>query len=182
MGKEIDLSHDNLISSIDYNEITGVFVWKKKVETDGHKIAWNKKYAGKEAGTVGLYMGKKYRSIQINGIPYLAHRLAWFYKNKAWPDKVDHEDGNGLNNSYENLRNTTMQGNQRNRRMSKNNKSGITGVCWSKTHKRWLSSIKIDRQPQHLGVYEDKFEAICARKSAENYYGFHENHGMNRPL
>ena len=32
-----------------------------------------------------------------------------------------------------------------------------------------------------LGCFKDKFEAICARKSAEFKYGFHMNHGINLP-
>ena len=30
--------------------------------------------------------------------------------------------------------------------------------------------------------WNQKFEACCARKSAENKYGFHKNHGTVRPL
>jgi len=29
---------------------------------------------------------------------------------------------------------------------------------------------------KYLGSYQDIFEAICARKSAEHKYGFHRNH------
>jgi hypothetical protein len=28
-----------------------------------------------------------------------------------------------------------------------------------------------------LGYFSDKFEAICVRKSADNKYDFHSNHG-----
>jgi len=37
--------------------------------------------------------------------------------------------------------------------------------------------IRTDNTEKYLGLFESFFEACCVRKSAENKYGFHENHG-----
>ena len=39
---------------------------------------------------------------------------------------------------------------------------------------RWQGCRKV---VQNLGAFDDWFEAVCARKSAEAKKGFHENHG-----
>ena len=62
--------------------------------------------------------------------------------------------------------------------MKKNNSSGVTGVIWHKRYRKWQAQMKINSLQKHLGSFSDKFEAICARKSAENRFGFHPNHGM----
>lgn len=76
----------------------------------------------------------------------------------------------------------TRQGNSRNMRLFSTNKTGITGVYWYKKGLKWQVRIRVDGYLHHLGYYHDFFEACCARKSAEIKYGFHKNHGSNRPL
>ena len=69
------------------------------------------------------------------------------------------------------------QENGKNRPMQKNNTSGVVGVHRCKTHNRWVAYTKVDGKFINLGYFKDKFEAICARMSANNKYGFHANHG-----
>lgn len=53
------------------------------------------------------------------------------------------------------------------KKLSKNNKSGVTGVCWSSQHKKWLAYITFQGYRQNLGMYKDKNEAIKSRKNGE---------------
>ena len=69
--------------------------------------------------------------------------------------KVDHRDGNGLNNVRSNLRFTTFAGNQRNKGMSSNNKSGFKGVSWNKHQQQWVAQITAGGNPKHLGYFDD---------------------------
>tara|TARA_R110000851_G_scaffold331261_1_gene505203 strand:+ start:533 stop:1081 length:549 start_codon:yes stop_codon:yes gene_type:complete len=182
MTKQSKLDHEVLLSRLNYQSDTGIFTWIDKEENDHHDRAWNKKYAGIEAGTTATLMGKKYRNIQVNKLLFLAHRLAWFYVYGYWPDRIDHIDGDGLNNKIDNLRDVTAMRNQRNRRMSSNNKSGVMGVCWDKKKARWKSYITVNSKTVNIGYSDYLWDAICERKSAESKLGFHENHGSIRPL
>lgn len=129
---------------------------------------------------IGDIAGSKkfgYIVIRINKKQYRAHHLAWLYIYGYMPKCIDHIDHNRSNNKIENLREASTVENNKNRGMNKNNTSGITGVGWAKDKGKWVSQIQHQRKNHNLGYYEDKFEAICARKSAETKFGFHENHG-----
>lgn len=172
------LTVEYLREAIYYDEATGCFIWRIRPEhhfsrSNQHKN-WNGRYAGTIAGKID---NNGYLNIKVNYHLYRAHRLAWFYVHGVWPDCVDHEDGNRLNNAIKNLRDTNHTGNNQNSAKRSDNKSGITGVYWDKEHNKWRSSIMADKQKINLGRYSDFFEACCARKSAEREYGFHMNHG-----
>lgn len=51
--------------------------------------------------------------------------------------------------------------------MLKNNKSGIKGVHWDKSRKKWLAQIVFKGKNYHLGRYDNKEDAAKARKEAE---------------
>lgn len=57
----------------------------------------------------------------------------------------------------------------RNRRPQKRNRFNVSGVTLDKTGK-YRSVIIADRKQHYLGCFSDLFDAICARKSAENLY------------
>jgi len=127
------------------------------------------------AGSLDVKGG--YVRISVLGVSYKAHRLAWFYVHGAWPNQIDHINGIRDDNRLINLRSVTAKENQQNKQMQKNNKSGVCGVRWAGKLNKWRCTINDSGAAVNLGVYHDFFEAICARKSAENRYGFHPNHG-----
>ena len=84
----------------------------------------------------------------------------------------DHIDHNELNNLRANLRPATQAENAKNRKLSINNTSGVTGVCWHKRKQLWQARIYVDKQRKTLGYFENKEDAIRARLKAEiKYYG-----------
>ena len=73
-------------------------------------------------------------------------------------------------NRKANLRIVTHSENQMNRKLAKNNSSGVTGVTWSKKDKRWIANIKINNKTIRCGYYKNIEDAIKARKEAEEKY------------
>ena len=58
----------------------------------------------------------------------------------------------------------------KNRRKSKRNKSGVTGVSWQTTTQKWVASIGYKGRTVQLGRFTKKQDAIDARKEAEEKY------------
>ncbi len=153
-----------------YAPETGAVLWRK---SPSRKIR-----AGTPAGTPCGKRGKKYLNIKINGGYILAHQVAFFLSFGRLPiTEIDHEDGDGLNNRINNLREVTHAANMKNVRMGSRNSSGVVGVTFSKRDSTWESSICADGRRIHLGSFKDKESAAKARKRAESDFGFHANHG-----
>jgi len=131
--------------------------------------------AGEEAGSPDAH---GYVIICANRKRYKAHRLAILMSTGSFPaEYTDHINGIKDDNRLVNLREVSAQENQRNRSHGRNNTSGVTGVVWNKSAGKWCAGIAVSGKQMHLGSYEDWFEAVCARKSAEVRFGFHVNHG-----
>lgn len=143
---------------LNYDPDSGIFTWKIDRGSGG---AIFRVSAGSVAGgkTINGYV-----TIGIDGTPYLAHRLAWFYVHGDWPDEIDHRDRNRSNNAIDNLRPASHGQNCTNRPARSN--SGIIGVS-SKRHNRWQAYIEIDGKSINLGSYKTIAEAAAARAKAE---------------
>lgn len=86
--------------------------------------------------------------------------------------RVDHKNGNGLDNRRCNLRIATKAQNDWNRGRQKNNKSGFKGVYWRKDRLKWSVEIKANRERLCLGVFTDVIEAARAYdQAALKYHG-----------
>ena len=77
---------------LSYDEVTGFFVWIGK----GKGIR-----TGRRAGSVDAKNG--YRMIRIDGVTYLAQRLAWFLLYGTWPRLIRFQNKNRDDCSKENL-------------------------------------------------------------------------------
>jgi hypothetical protein len=167
------MTYEQAISVLEYDPLTGVLTWK---------ISRPKCKAGAVVGNVMTTgAGKKYLQFMALGTMYLAHRVIVLIMTGSFPDcEVDHIDGNGLNNAWSNLRMVSRLDNTRNQRRGRNNTSGCRGV--RKSHTKWEAYILNNRQTIRLGRFDDKQDAIAARKKAEVEFGFHPNHGSDRPL
>jgi hypothetical protein len=81
-------------------------------------------------------------------------------------EQVDHRDGDGLNNTRENLRLATSAENQRNAKKRRDTSSRFKGVSWNERRGKWLAYTQVDGKPLHLGYYVSENHAARARDIA----------------
>ena len=78
------------------------------------------------------------RKLSLHKKSHLLHRVVWLLCNGSIDPSlvIDHIDGNNQNNKISNLRQVTSLENARNRKLSKYNKSGVTGIMLVKRKDR----------------------------------------------
>lgn len=154
---------------LSYDNQTGFFTWLVAKRSPCGSGAVN---TGDRAGSFG---NKGYVYIGIDGVRYSAHRLAWLYMYDVWPAvEIDHRDRNPSNNAIDNLRLATRKQNNANIGASKNNKSGVKGVCFEKRRRKWRAVISVDGKQRHLGLFAkiDDARAAYVRAESEIYGQF----------
>lgn len=150
----IELSREQLMEFLDYNPETGKFTWKDRINARGYKIQ-----GGKEAGWLEW---QGYVQIEVFGVQYQAHRLAWlFVFDQIPPDEVDHINGTKDDNRIVNLRLATKSQNQHNRKKQKGS-SKYKGVYLVGTY--WQTGIQVNKKQIHIGSYKSEIEAARARR------------------
>ncbi len=97
------------------------------------------------------------------------HRIVakTFLKRVKGKNIVDHINRNTLDNRVENLRWVDGRGNMINCKLSKNNKSGVTGVSFNKQRNNWRARINIEIQKEKSCSFKNKEDAISWRKKME---------------
>lgn len=87
--------------------------------------------------------------------------------------KVDHRDGNGLNNQRHNLRPATARQNkQAFQHKQIGTSSSYRGVYWHKQHKTWTAQITVDGVQKCLGSFEvEKEAALAYDTAAKEHFG-----------
>lgn len=76
--------------------------------------------------------------------------------------RLDHRDGDGLNNQRHNLRPATCAQNGANRKKTSGGTSAFKGVHWTAANKPWQSRIQINGEREHLGNFESEQDAARA--------------------
>lgn len=149
-----------------YDPLTGEVVWKKRFS---NRIKADLRLGKNSKGYVSVY---------VKGRNYAAHRIAWAMHYGAFPDgPLDHINGDRADNRICNLRVVTTSENQKNTRLDRRNKSGVSGVRFRSDRQLWEASIRSDRKLIHLGRFRNFDDAVSIRRKAEVEYGFHANHG-----
>lgn len=164
------LTYEEAHYLFDYNEETGELFWK-------HPTAKRIK-AGDKAGSP---LHNRYMQVFVHNHSYRVHRIVWLMIYGSFPKGfIDHIDHNGFNNKLYNLREVTVEENNKNISLPKNNTSGVIGVSFNKRRGKWFAQIRSNKKKYYLGLFDSFLDAVKARKEAEIKYGFHRNHGDNR--
>lgn len=163
----------------------GVLYWQPRTEdmfaTRKAFRIWNKRFSNKPSGHVD---SEGYVKITCNYKTLKAHRIIWELLKGEIPEgfEIDHIDHNRKNNRIENLRLVSIVQNRQNMSKFVTNTSGCNGVHWNKNKNKWEPQITINGKKKYLGRFDNLSDAIEARKNAEIIFGFHKNHGSDRPL
>ena len=88
-------------------------------------------------------------------------------------EQVDHIDGDGLNNTRNNIRLANNSQNNINKGKSSIVSSSVyKGVSWRSGCKKWRAYIKVDGQQIHIGYFYNQIDAAQAYdKAAKEYFG-----------
>lgn len=165
-----EISSEILLSLFKYDN--GRVVWKRP--------SGRRSKPGDEAG----YIAKSgYRRIGINGREFPAHWIVWWMHGRTIPDgfEIDHENHIRDDNRIENLRLVTRQGNSRNHTRRVTNTSGHTGVIFHKRSGKWHVQVTVNGKCISGGYHSSIEGAVSARNELWRKYGFHENHGEEKP-
>jgi hypothetical protein len=112
--------------------------------------------------------GQNYRIVEIDSKSYKIHRLIFMYHYGYLPSRIDHIDGNRLNNCIENLREATASENAFNSKFRKSNTSGYKNVFKDKN--KWRVQLCIDGKNLSFGSFEDLELAGLVAEEARNKY------------
>jgi hypothetical protein len=154
-----------------------------------------KDFENYEISNLGNIRNIKTNKILKNSINSNGYKITSMFKNNKFkkhyihrlialtfipnPDKkkcVDHINNNRLDNDINNLRWVTLSENSHNAKLSTLNTSGVKGVYWNKENNKWHAQIRLNCKKYHIGYYEEKEEAIKARREkAKELFGEYMN-------
>jgi hypothetical protein len=162
-----------LVGTLEYNIDTGIFT-NKVTRSNCAKL-------GEVAGNTYNTASSKYSDIWLKGKHYAAHRLAWFYCFKEWPEcYIDHIDGNKSNNALDNLRECTDNENKYNTKLRKDNSVGYKGVSLDLRSSRYRAYITTNKKQKSLGYFSTAEEASEAyKRAAKELHGTFYNENIS---
>jgi hypothetical protein len=150
MRKQRSIDIQTLRAALDYDPLTGIFVWVRPADRCRHLI-------GQTAGTTSPKSG--YRTITLMMKRHSEHRLAWAYVHGEIPEGmvIDHINRNRQDNRISNLRLVNWSENQQNRESGKTNKTGYVGV--NKDGNRYYASISSGKKKRIVGAFDTAKDA-----------------------
>lgn len=162
-----ELTQQRLKEIIHYDPDTGIFT----------QITARRRWGSIAAGTrLGVKAYRKkviplYIRLNIDGIPYLAHRVAVLYMTGRWPilPFVDHIDTDPFNNRWLNLREATHSQNCANRGATR---EGALKWAYAAPNGKWKSIIAVGKKQKYLGTFNTANEAhLAAFEIAKDIHG-----------
>lgn len=163
------LTQQRLKELLHYDPDTGVFTRiSSRLSTCVNKPAGGINYDG-------------YRRIYIDGKSYFAQRLAFLYVHGSWSSfQMDHINGKRDDNRMSNLREATSSENKHNQVLSRKNKSGVKGVGWHRSAKKWQARVMLNGKDKYLGLFKNIEDAAAAAREARNkFHGKFANSGVS---
>ena len=175
---------DILRSLFRYEAETGFLYWRARTVKnycltsrlpESVVSAWNERFAGQRCFVRTDRHG--YCCGNLCGERRVAHRVIWKMVHGVDPEHIDHINGDRSDNRLENLRSVPPFENALNKRLRRDNKSGVHGVRYMPGLQVWRAQITFSGQMMRLGDFAEFESAVLARRQAEARFGFHANHG-----
>jgi len=143
-----------------YDPESGVFT---RLKTMGGQLP------GSIAGSIN---SEGYRLISIKGKSYKAARLAHLYMEGSMPEEADHKNRVRHDDRWENLRQADHGQNGANKKIQRNNTSGIKCVYWDKRQKLWAVQVKFGNKRRLIGRFDDiELAELIAAEARNKTYG-----------
>lgn len=137
-----------LVDDADYESVSG-FKWRALVDKRRGKVYAVRKTKGSHNTRKSVYLHRELLGLTDPRI------------------KVDHSNGNSLDNQRENLcACTTSQNNMNANKRSDGVSSRYKGVSWHRRDKKFYAAIKLNGKAKHLGGFMDEREAAQAYDAA----------------
>lgn len=169
---------------IDFSK--GTLSWKADRPTNhfrtlGGYSSWKTRFSSTKSVTKN---GKGYFCVGVTFedkyITHTHHRIIYaLFHNDPSPPLIDHYNRDITDNRISNLRPSCKEGNAKNRKLSKLNTSGITGIKFivkKSGYCFWLTNSSKPTGPRKLS-FNDFFQACCERKAWEIINGYTTDHG-----
>lgn len=122
---------------------------------------------------VGTLHRTGYLTVEIMGKQYPLHRIIWMMVEGKWPaQQIDHKDTDRANNRWANLREATNGQNTCNQKLRVTSKTGLKGVSFVSTKKKYKATIGLNNKDIHLGFHDCKACASFAYQiAADTHFG-----------
>lgn len=180
------LTRERLKEYLLYDPLTGEFIMKERPRNEFANAATYARHLARVGKPIGCPNNGGYVKIHIDGKYYSAHRLVWLLVHGEIPEyptwEIDHVNGDRGDNRLKNLRKVTKSDNQRNGARRVNNRSGVTGVNWVRSKRRWIARIWDGPHHRYLGAFKNLEDARIARLKAEKEIGYGNRHGRRKTL
>ena len=130
----------------------------------------------KRSGGIGRSgSGRPRRTISIDGVRYLEHRVIAKYHGFDCDDmQIDHINGDTLDNRIENLRVVSCSENLRN---MKKRSEGFGGVTYDKSRGKWMAFTGEKTGFKNLGRFDNIIDAVATRLRYNRENGYTLRHG-----
>ena len=154
------LTAERLRELLHYDPATGIFTRLISCASNAQ--------AGAVAGGIN---SSGYLAMKLGRATYTMHRLAFLYVLGRIPfSEVDHINGIRGDNRWCNLREASRSENQQNRKLNKNNTTGVTGISFYKTEQKWVVRISSGGTPLYIGSFKSLQEAVIAQAEAKRLH------------
>lgn len=159
--KKKDLTRDLVLKFVIYEKERGLLYWKDRGDLSSKKAFATDNGAGYKQGS-------------FFGLRIKAHTIVWLIETGELPkESIDHINGDGSDNKFENLRDVAQSINCKNNRKRTDNTSGYVGVSFHKKTRKWRAHVGFE----YVGLFNTIEEAAAARSIAQKGLGYTERHG-----
>lgn len=145
---ELTQGYETLIDDADFDRFS-MYKWCANIDRRRGKVYAYRKTQGPHEKRKSVYLHREILGVTDSKV------------------RVDHDDGDGLNNQRYNIRTcSTRQNNMNQKKRRDGFSSRYKGVCWHKRDQKFYAAIKINGRSKFLGRFDSERDAAMAYDAA----------------